>query len=302
MDINSPDGVAYVRTPDDRFVDLVDWPYAPKYVEVDGLRMAYVDEGPTDASTLLLLHGEPTWGYLYRRMLPGLIGAGLRVIVPDLIGFGRSDKPVDRRVYTYQRHVQWMTEFVRAMATEDLTLFCQDWGGLIGLRMAAENPGWFGRLIIANTALPDGSAMSEGFMRWQHASQQMAEMDCGWILQMSTLARELTDAELHAYRAPFPDATYMAGPLEFPLLVPTSPDDVSVPANRSAWRVLESWTKPVLTLWAPGDAVLGGYQSGFVDRIPGASGQPHQTFSPAGHFIQEDVGEQLAAIIVDWLR
>lgn len=295
-------GVAYVRTPDERFSDLVDWPYPSRYAVVDGLRMAYVDEGQPDSSTLLLLHGEPTWGYLYRRMLPKLLAAGFRVIVPDLIGFGRSDKPTDRATYRYQRHVDWMTEFVRSTGVEDLTLFCQDWGGLIGLRVAAENPDLFGRLVIANTALPDGTPMSEGFMRWQHTSQQMPEMDCGWLLQMSTRGRELSEAELQGYRAPFPDESYMAGPRQFPLLVPTTLDDPAVPANRAAWSVLESWTKPVLTLWAPDDPVLGGYQAEFVNRIPGAAGQPHQTFSPSGHFIQDDVGEQLADAVVDWLQ
>jgi haloalkane dehalogenase len=167
--------------------------------------------------------------------------------------------------------------------------------------VAAENADSFSRLIIANTALPDGAPMSEGFMRWQRASQQMPFIDCGFLLQVSTLGRELTEAEMNAYRAPFPDEAYMAGPRQFPLLVPTSPDDPAVPANRSAWGVLESWTKPVLTLWAPDDPVLGSYQAAFIDRIPGAAGQPHQTFTPAGHFIQDDVGEQVAEAIVTWI-
>jgi haloalkane dehalogenase len=307
-------GVEYVRTDDDRFVDLIDWPYVPQYVEVDGLRMAYVDERPAGAgerdrdrdrnqnvTTLLLLHGEPTWAYLYRRMIPTLVAAGYRVVAPDLIGFGRSDKPTDRATYTYAGHVAWMTEFVNVVGLRDITLFCQDWGGLIGLRVAAEHPDLFSRLIIANTALPDGEPMSDGFMRWQRASQQMERMDCGLLLQLSTLARELTEAEMQAYRAPFPDETSMAGPRQFPLLVPTSPDDPAVPANLAAWKVLEAWAKPVLTLWAPDDPVLGTYQAGFANRIPGASGQPHQTFSPAGHFIQEDAGELVADAIVQWI-
>jgi haloalkane dehalogenase len=263
--------------------------------------MAYVDEGAPGSPTLLLLHGEPTWGYLYRRMLPKLIAAGYRVIVPDLIGFGRSDKPTDRSTYTYAGHVAWMTDFVRSLGIAHLTLFCQDWGGLIGLRVAAENPEWFDRLVIANTALPDGGAMSDGFMQWQHVSQRMEVMDCGWLLQRSTQARELSEAEMNGYRAPFPDEVYMAGAREFPLLVPTTADDPAVPANRSAWAVLEQWTKPVLTLWAPGDPVLGSNQDEFLRRIPGTNGQPHQQFEPSGHFIQDDVGEQLSDAIIGWL-
>ena len=293
--------IEFIRTPDERFATLPDWPYEPRYVDIDGLRMAYIDEGPRDGSTLLLLHGEPTWGYLYRRMLPTLIGAGHRVVVPDLIGFGRSDKPVDRAWYTYERHVHFLVAFLQTAGLTGLTLFCQDWGGLIGLRVAAEQPERFDRLVIANTVLPAGEPMSDGFMGWQAASQRMAFMDCGALMQRATAARELTGAEMDAYRAPFPDESYMAGARQFPLLVPTSPDDPAVPANRAAWRVLERWTKPVLTLWAPGDPVLGGYQSVFTERIPGAAGQPHRTFAPAGHFIQDDAGEDVARAVVDWL-
>lgn len=293
--------VAFLRTPNDRFIELPDWSYPTSYVHVDGLRMAYVEQGSPNGTTVLLLHGEPTWGYLYRRMLPVLTGAGCRVVVPDLIGFGRSDKPIDRTAYTYTGHVTWMTEFISLLGLRDIVLFCQDWGGLIGLRVAAENPDWFSRLVITNTALPDGSPMSDGFMLWQAASQQMSFMDCGQLLQRATQARELTPSEVDAYRAPFPDESYMAGARQFPLLVPTSPDDPAVPANRAAWRALEAWEKPVLTLWAPGDPVLGDYQQGFIDRIPGAAGQLHQTFSPAGHFIQDDAGEQVARAMVDWL-
>lgn len=295
-------GIPYVRTPEARFADMPDFPYEPGYVDVDGFRMAFIDEGPRDATTLLLLHGEPTWSYLYRRMIPTFLAAGLRVVAPDIIGFGRSDKPTERSAYTYAGHVAWMTEFLASQGLSDLTLFCQDWGGLIGLRVAAEMPDLFARLVIANTALPDGSAMSEGFMMWQNASQAMNFMDCGTMLQRATQARELTEAEMNAYRAPFPDEEHMAGARQFPLLVPTSPDDPAVPANLAAWKVLESWTSPVLTLWAPGDMVLGAYQQGFLDRIPGTKGQPHQTFAPAGHFVQDDCGEDLAEAVVNWIR
>ena len=296
----TPNGIEFVRTPDDRFAGLVDFPYLPKYVEIDGLRMAYVEEGPADGPVTLLLHGEPTWSYLYRRMIPGLVAAGRRVIAPDLIGFGRSDKPIERAAYTYTGHVAWLRQFVEALGLNAVTLFCQDWGGLLGLRVAAENPSRFDRLVIANTALPDGSPMTDGFMMWQNASQAMPFMDCGALLKRAVQSRELTEAEMDAYRAPFPDEQHMAGARQFPLLVPTSPDDPAVPANRAAWAVLRTWTKPVLTLWAPGDVVLGGYQPSFADTIPGAAGQPHQTFSPAGHFIQDDCGPELVAAMLAW--
>ena len=297
----TPNGIEFVRTPEDRFANLVDFPYAPKYIEIDGLRMAYLDEGSHDGPVTLLLHGEPTWSYLYRRMIPGLVAAGRRVVAPDLIGFGRSDKPIDRAAYTYAGHVAWLRQFVEALGLNAVTLFCQDWGGLLGLRVAAENPSRFERLVIANTALPDGSPMADGFMMWQRVSQTMAFMDCGAMLKRAVQARELTEAEMDAYRAPFPDEQYMAGARQFPLLVPTSADDPAVPANRAAWEVLRAWTKPVLTLWAPGDIVLGGYQPSFADTIPGAAGQPHQTFSPAGHFIQDDCGPELVAAMLAWM-
>ena len=294
--------VDFVRTPDERFADLPDWPYEPRYVDVDGLRMAYVDEGPPDGRTILLLHGEPTWGYLYRRMLPTLLDAGYRTVVPDLIGFGRSDKPTERAAYTYAGHVAWLYSFVEQLDLRDIVLFGQDWGGLIGLRVAAEHPDRFDRLVLANTFLPDGAPAGEGFLQWQQASQAMPFLDAGKLLQRATLARQLSDAEVEAYRAPFPDEVHMAGARQFPLLVPTGPDDPAVPANRAAWEVLERWERPVLTLWAPDDIVLGRAQDSLVRRIPGAAGQPHQTFSPAGHFIQDDVGEQLAAAMVAWLQ
>ena len=294
--------VDFVRTPDERFADLPDWPYEPRYVDVDGLRMAYVDEGPRDGQAILLVHGEPTWGYLYRRMLPTLLDAGYRTVVPDLIGFGRSDKPTERAAYTYAGHVAWLHSLVEQLDLRDIVLFGQDWGGLIGLRVAAEHPERFDRLVLANTFLPDGAPAGEGFLQWQQASQAMPFLDAGKLLQRATLARQLTDAEVEAYRAPFPDETHMAGARQFPLLVPTGPDDPAVPANRAAWEVLERWERPVLTLWAPDDIVLGRAQDSLVRRIPGAAGQPHQTFSPAGHFIQDDVGEQLAAAMVAWLQ
>lgn len=294
--------IDYVRTPEDRFSDLPGFPYEPRYAEVDGLRMAYVDEGSGESGTFLLLHGEPTWGFLYRRMIPPLVDAGYRIIAPDLIGFGRSDKPTDRSAYTYANHVGWLTAFVGGLdRPASIHMFVQDWGGLLGLCMAAENPDWFDRVVIGNTALPEGAPMGDGFMLWQRMSQELDPMDCGALLQQACSARELSDAEVDAYRAPFPDESYLAGAREFPLLVPTTPDDPAVPATQAAWRVWEQWTKPVLTLWTPGDFVLGPFQQGFIDRIPGAANQPHQTFEPGGHFLQDDRGEDVVAAILDWM-
>ncbi|MXZ84792.1 MAG: alpha/beta fold hydrolase [Acidimicrobiia bacterium] len=300
--------MAFVRTPEERFGGIDDYPYEPRYVDIDGLRMAYVMAEPEgagdDAATILLLHGEPTWGYLYRKMIPPLVAGGCRVLVPDLIGFGRSDKPVERSAYTYEGHVSWMTQFLAATAAErsagPLHLFGQDWGGLIGLRVAAENPDLIDRLILANTGLPEGQSPGAGFEFWLQFSQEVEYLDCGRLVDNAT-ANELSEAAQEAYRAPFPDEAYMAGARHFPMLVPISPEDPAVPANRAAWQVLEQWTKPVLTLWAPDDPVLGSGQAAISERIPGAAGQPHDQFRPASHFIQEDQGPALAEAIVTWL-
>ena len=234
--LTTPAGVAYVRTPEERFATIDDYPYEPRQVTVDGLRMAYVAAGPDapgdSTATFLLLHGEPTWGYLYRKMIPVLVAAGHRVLVPDLIGFGRSDKPVERAAYTFAGHVEWMRSFLEATATEradgPLHLFGQDWGGLIGLRLAAEHPDLFDRLILANTALPVGESPGAGFDFWRQFSQDVPYLDCGRLVDNAT-ATELSEAAVEAYRAPFPDESYMAGARHFPLLVPATPDDPAVP-------------------------------------------------------------------------
>ena len=301
-------GVAFVRTPEGRFAGLDEYPYEPRYADIDGLRMAYVMAEPDGAgeetASVLLLHGEPTWGYLYRKMIPPLVAAGYQALVPDLIGFGRSDKPVERSAYTYEGHVGWMRQFLAATAGErgagPLHLFGQDWGGLIGLRVAAENPDLVDRLILANTGMPEGQSPGAGFEFWLQFSQEVEYLDCGRLVDNAT-ANELSEAAQEAYRAPFPEELYMAGARHFPMLVPISPDDPAVPANRAAWQVLEQWTKPVLTLWAPDDPVLGGGQAAISERIPGAAGQPHAQLRPASHFIQEDQGPALAQAIVAWL-
>lgn len=294
-------GIRFLRTPDDRFVDVPDFAYEPHYVDVDGLRMAYIDEGPADGPTMLLLHGEPTWSFLYRRMIPPLVAAGFRCVAPDLIGFGRSDKPTDRADYTYNGHVAWMKSFIAAIDLPQATLFAQDWGGLIGLRIVAEDPDRFDRVAIGNTGLPVGESLGEGFDFWLAASQNMESMDCGALLQRATTARELNDAEMDAYRAPFPDESYMAGAREFPTLVSITPEHGAVVENKAAWDVYESWTKPFLTLWCPGDPVLGHLHTEFIERIPGAADQPHQEFTPGGHFVQDDRGEDIAAALIAWM-
>ncbi len=303
-------GVPFVRTPPERFaaIENSDFNYEPHYVSIEGLRMAYVTAGPSPDTathgTVLLLHGEPTWGYLYRNMMPVLSDAGLQVLVPDLIGFGRSDKPTEREAYSYAGHVAWLKQFVEATANEHsggpLHLFGQDWGGLIGLRLAAENPGTFERLMLANTALPEGESPGAGFNFWRRFSQEVEYLDCGRLVDNAT-ATELSPATIDAYRAPFPSEEYMAGARQFPLLVPVTPDDPAVPANREAWSVLERWNKPVLTLWAPQDPVLGRLQSGFAKRIPGAASEPHAQFKPASHFLQEDQGPAIAEAMAAWL-
>ncbi|MEQ8842185.1 MAG: haloalkane dehalogenase [Acidimicrobiales bacterium] len=306
------DGIEFLRTPEERFARLPDHPWTPEYVTVDGLRMAYLDEGPRsgERETILLLHGEPTWSYLYRRMIPTLVAAGHRVIAPDLIGFGRSDKPTDRGAYTYNGHVAWMHEFLDRVLEEaadagtplgPLAAFVQDWGGLIGLRVVAESPERFSRLVVANTALPVGESPGAGFDFWLDLSQTMDPFDAGTLVNGTIGTRDLTDDEKDAYRAPFPDENYLAGAREFPCLVPITPDHGGVTENIAAREALAVWRAPVLSLWGMSDPVLGGLRDEVLDLFPGAVGQPHQTFAEASHFIQDDVGAPLAEAMVSWL-
>ena len=290
-----------LRTPDERFANLPDYPFAPHYAEVDGVRIHYVDEGPAHAAPLLLMHGEPSWSYLYRKMIPILVGAGHRVVAPDLVGFGRSDKPAAGADYTYQRHVDWMTGLLTTLDLREATLFGQDWGGLIGLRMAAENEERFARIIAANTFLPTGDIPpGRAFLRWQRMSQEMPDFRAGDIVK-GGCASELSAAVIAAYDAPFPDERYLAGARVFPLLVPTTPDDPAAPANRAAWDVLRRWQKPFLTLNSDRDPITRGGDRYFQESIPGAQGQPHTTITGAGHFLQEDRGEELAQVMVGFL-
>jgi haloalkane dehalogenase len=296
-----------LRTPEDRFTNLPGYPFQPHYLAVptgDGgtLRMHYVDEGPPDAPPVLLLHGEPSWSYLYRKMIPVVVDAGNRAVAPDFPGFGRSDKPVERDAYTYQAFVDWTVSFIEQLDLRDITLFGQDWGGLIGLRVAAEHPDRFARLVAGNTGLPTGDASpGEAFMRWQQFSQTSPVFDIGRIIQGATTTT-LSDEVVAAYDAPFPDDSYKAGARVFPSLVPTAPDDPAAPANRRAWEVLERWGKPFLTAFSDGDPITRGGERILQARVPGAKGQPHTTIKDGGHFLQEDKGEELARVIVDFIK
>jgi len=290
-----------LRTPDERFTTLDGYPFAPHYIEVSGLRVHYVDEGPRDAAPVLLMHGEPSWSYLYRKMIPILTAAGHRCVAPDLVGFGRSDKPVRREDYTYQHHVDWMRGVLERLDLRAVTLVCQDWGGLIGLRLAAEHADRFARIVVANTFLPTGDMPAgNAFMAWRKFSQETPEFPVGGIVQ-GGCATPLAPAVVAAYDAPFPDERYKAGARQFPTLVPISPDDPAAPANRKAWEVLRRWQKPFLTAFSDADPVTRGGDTIFQQEVPGAQGQPHTTITGAGHFLQEDKGEDLARVVVDFL-
>lgn len=291
-----------LRTPDKPFLNLPGYTFAPHYVTIDGLRIHYIDEGLQEAEPLLLLHGEPSWSYLYRKMIPIITNAGYRVIAPDLVGFGRSDKPARREEYTYQRHVDWIKGLLESLNLNNITLVCQDWGGLIGLRLAAENEQRFARIVAANTGLPTGDfPMSEAFFRWQRFSQTAPVFDIGRVIKNGCVT-ELSAEIVAAYNAPFPDDSYTAGARQFPLLVPTTPDDPAAAANRKAWEVLTRWEKPFLTAFSDSDPITNGGDRIFQRLIPGAKGQPHTTILGAGHFLQEDKGEELATTVVNFLK
>ena len=295
-----------LRTPDDRFENLPGWTFAPRYTEVpDGeggtLRVHHVDEGPASANPVLCMHGEPSWAYLYRKMIPVFTGAGYRAVAPDLVGFGRSDKPTELDDYTYQRHVDWMTAWLDAVDLQHATLVCQDWGALIGLRLLAENPDRFDRVVVANGFLPTGDAApGEAFLRWREYSQTTPNFHVGGIIK-GGCRTELSEDVIAAYDAPFPDDSYKAGARKFPVLVPISPDDPASAPNKAAWTVLEKWEKPALTAFSDQDPITRGADRAFQARVPGTKGQPHTTIEGGGHFLQEDKGEELANVIVEWL-
>ena len=289
-----------LRTPDDRFEGLADWPFAPHYATItdaDGtaMRLHYVDEGPRDAPAVLLMHGEPSWAYLYRRIIAGLVAKGYRVIAPDLIGFGRSDKPAARADYTYERHVAWMSQWLTDLDLTGVTLLCQDWGGLLGLRLVAAFPERFAAVAVGNTGLPTGSGMTDGFKAWLDFSQNTPVMPIGLIVNMGT-ARELSEAEIAAYDAPFPDESFKEGARQFPTLVPVTPEHGSVAENKAAWTALEQFDKPFLTAFSDGDAVTKGGEAIFKEKVPGAAGQPHVILT-GGHFLQEDCPDAIIELL-----
>ncbi len=296
-----------LRTPDDRFIGLPDFPFAPNYAEIsDGagatLRVHYLDEGPRDAPPVLLMHGEPSWCFLYRHMIPVLTAAGHRVIAPDLVGFGRSDKPTERADYTYARHVTWMQELLlEKLDLRAITYFGQDWGGLIGLRLLTAAPERYARVAIGNTGLPTGRGpASDAFLAWQRFSQDAEQFPIGMIVSRGC-ASDLAPDVVAAYDAPFPDDTYKAGARIFPTLVPTSPDDPASAANEAAWRVLERFDHPFLLTFSDQDPVTAGGDAPFRAKVPGAADQAHVTMEGAGHFLQEDRGADLARVLVEFI-
>ena len=290
-----------LRTPDERFNDLEGYPFEPHYVEVDGLRIHYVDEGPADAAPFLLLHGEPSWSYLYRTMIPVLTGAGHRCVAPDLVGFGRSDKPASMGDYSYQRHVDWMRALTTALDLRETVLFGQDWGGLIGLRLAAEEEHRFARICAANTFLPTGDRPAgEAFLAWKNYAETTDRFHVGGIVKGGCVS-DIGQRAIDAYDAPFPTEDLKAGARGFPGLVPIHPDDPASDANRAAWKVLEAWEKPFLTLFSDSDPITRGGDRVLQKRIPGCAGQPHATIEQAGHFLQEDKGPEIAEHLVRWL-
>ena len=292
----------YLRTPEQRFENLPDYPFDGKYVEIDDLRMHYVDEGTPDGQNVLLLHGEPSWSYLYRHMIPPIVAAGMRAIAPDLIGFGKSDKPINKSDYSYAGHVAWMTRFIETLDLHDITLVCQDWGSLIGLRVAAEQPDRFARIVLANGGLPTGNQqMPKMFTYWRAFATYSPWFPIGKIIQSGTIA-ELTPDVIRAYDAPFPSPAYKAGARAFPRLVPVTPDDPAANANRAAWEVFKSWEKPFLNAFSNRDPITRGGAEIFKSRVPGCQNQPHTKIRNTGHFLQEEKGPELAAIVIDFVE
>jgi haloalkane dehalogenase len=294
-----------LRTPDERFENLPGFSFQPHYLEIQDqdlgpLRIHYLDEGPASGPVVLCLHGEPTWCYLYRKMIPVFAAAGCRVLVPDLVGFGRSDKPAGRSDYSYHKHVQWMADWIEAMGLSNITLLGQDWGGLIGLRLVADNTDGFARFSLSNTGLPTGDhEVGEAFHRWCKFSQEDPLFDTGFIVNLFGQGG-LSEEEVEAYRAPFPSDEYKAGARQFPVLVPTRPDDPASEDNRQAWKVLMQWEKPALMCFSDADPIMQGGDKPFLKLVPGTAGQPHITLK-GRHFIQQEDGETWARAVVDWM-
>lgn len=291
-----------LRTPEERFAHLSDFPYAPHYTEVGGLRIACIDEGPRAAPVVLLMHGEPSWSYLYRKMIPVLLEAGYRVVAPDLVGFGRSDKPAGKADYSYLHHVQWMTAWLAAVDLRQVTLFCQDWGSLIGLRMVVEAPDRFDRIVLANGGLPTGTTETpKAFKIWRAFASYSPWFPIGRIVS-SGCAQGLTPQQVAAYDAPFPSQRYKVAARLFPGFVPTTPDDPERHNNERAWEFFKRWDKPFLTLFSSRDPITRGGHKVWQQCVPGAQGQPHAITRGAGHFLQEDKGAEVAQAIASFIK
>lgn len=291
-----------IRTPEERFENLPDYPFKPNYLEIDGIRIHYVEEGDKDAEVVLLMHGEPSWSFLYRKMIPILVKAGFRVLAPDLVGFGKSDKPTQQTDHTYNKHVEWMTKWMIQLDLKRITLFCQDWGSLIGLRMAIENKERFRRIVLANGGLPTGEQrMTDAFLEWRKFSRESPKFDIARIIQGATTTK-LTREVRNGYDAPFPDDTYKAGARIMPSLVPISADDPEHKANKNAIEEFMKWENPFLTAFSDSDPVTKGGDRFWQKYIPGAKGRNHTTIKDAGHFLQEDKGPEIANLIVDFIN
>lgn len=291
-----------LRTPEERFAAVPDFPYVPRYSDVGGLRIAHVEAGPRDAPAVLLMHGEPTWSFLYRKMIPGIAAAGYRAIAPDLVGFGRSDKPANGADYSYLNHVSWASAWMVANDLRRVTLFCQDWGALIGLRMAAGAPERFDRIVLANGGLPTGTgAVPPAFRIWRAFARHSPWFPIGRIVKAGCAAG-LRPQEVAAYDAPFPSPRFQIAARLFPGFVPTSPDDPERRNNERAWEFFMRWEKPFLTLFSDRDPITRGGDRVWQKRVPGARGMPHAIVQGAGHFLQEDKGVELAEAVVAFMR
>ena len=291
-----------LRTPSEKFENLKDWPYEAKYYVINSeygdIRVHYIDEGSENTDTVLLIHGEPSWGYLYRHMVNPLVEKGKRVVVPDLPGFGKSDKLSLRDGYTYEKYVKWMSDWLVNLDFTNITLFGQDWGGLIGLRLATAYPDRFSKIIAANTFLPTGDYdPGEAFLKWKEYSQTVEDFHVGGIIKGGTV-RDISQDIIEAYNAPFPDDTYKEAARQFPTLVPVTPDDPSSQVNRDAWEKLKEWDKPFLCAFSDSDPVMAGVDKAFIKLVPGTKDMPHTTIERAGHFLQEDNPEDCVKAIL----
>jgi haloalkane dehalogenase len=291
-----------IKTPESRFKNLPDYNFTSNYLQIEeGLNLHYLDEGNKDHQVVLLLHGEPSWSYLYRKMIPILCNNNFRVIAPDLIGFGKSDKWVEKSSYSYQNHIAWIEKFIETLALKQINLFCQDWGGLIGLRVVSNMPDRFSNIVAANTFLPTGQgATPEVFFKWRDFAERSPDFNIGKIIDNGTV-KPLSDEVIAAYNAPFPTEEYKAGARIFPALVPIKEDDVEAINNKKAWQILKKWNKPFLTIFGDEDYIMKGAEKIFQKLIPGTQGQDHKILN-AGHFIQEEKGEELAQLMVEFIK